>query len=249
MQHILKLGATDGPTMKDYGYVGGLGVHHKKVLDYDQDEFYHRGEEKLQKSVQITDEISYINWYDSLCSNIYRNQRYAPYVVLDLIPIDEFGEYDSCVVRAESQCCKNPGASALLNDWIFATTDPKYYWLISPTLSCNQNLERLKLHFHDCINAFYLLKKEQELRINLTNVCKFLVELDNMQKLFKFVFRESPTPSLVLQWIMAGVNRNPVGNSLLLTDIQANWEHINKDPVYIRHILFNHVKSRKRKAM
>lgn len=229
-------------------YVGIPSVHHKKVLNYDKDNFFHRGEDEFQTSIEVKDEITYINWYASLCSNIYRNQRYSPYVVLEHIPIeDTTEEYEALVSEAETFCLRDPGATALVNEWIFATTNSKYSWLISREYTCNQNLERLKHHFRECINAFYLLKQEQELSINLTNVCKFLIELDNLLKVYKFVFRENPCLSLILQWIMTSINKNPIENSVLLEDIQVNWERINRDPVFIRHILFSHVKYRKRK--
>ncbi|KAK6465675.1 hypothetical protein DFJ63DRAFT_27568 [Scheffersomyces coipomensis] len=231
-------------------------THHKKYIPRtsttnisENDHVKHN--KSFDITVMLNDEISYLHWYNNIQCLLQEFPQFLPYFNLELLPRNNDMNNEDYLIhynQIESLCVANPQTSQFLNQKLLQSIHPKYHSILSSSLLICKNFENLKQYFETKITGFYLLNLENSLTLNLTNTLQFLIDLDDLCKIYYFIFRESPNHQLKIQWIMNSINKVS-NNGELLLQIQLNWEKINKDPIYIRKILTvysNKLKMRRR---
>jgi len=220
-------------------------THRKKQIDH-SNEFVHKKKCDFELTTKIVDEMSYLRWFANVKNNVKNAPEFGKYMVLDLVPVDYDCrlKYTEKVLAAEDHCLDNPHVSQDLNLQLIQTLPAELYYLISFNYTFNCNFEAVKSYFAERINAFYLLSVENHLTFDTAHVLQFLIDLDNVCRVYKFVFRENPAHQLKLQWIMNAINKDPVNNAEILQLVQQNWEKINLDHMFIRRMLTNYSNSR-----
>lgn len=210
----------------------------KKHIDHTKEDLIHKNRSNFEITVEVKDELSYLRFYSNIRANVRNSPEVAKYLVLDYLPLDYDAqlEYTQKVRDAEDCCLDDHHGNLYLNQQLMQAVAPELLHLVSFNYTFNCNFEALKQYFNARINAFFLLSLENKLDFDSSRVLQFLIDLDTISKVYKFIFREDPNHQLKLQWIMNAISKDKLNAGILL-DIQLKWEKINLDPMYIRRLL------------
>ncbi|KAK6205115.1 uncharacterized protein RJT21DRAFT_13160 [Scheffersomyces amazonensis] len=221
--------------------IDNFSTHHKKCISPPTNvidgEFYHIKHHKpFEITTVLSNEISYLNWYNNVETLLQEFPQFQPFINLQLLPINEENdeEYQQITAEREANCVSDLETNQFLIEKLAQSIQPQLHYLITSNSVC-KNFENLKQYFQTQITGFYLLNMENSLTINLSNILQFLIDLDDLCKVYFFIFRDMPNHQLKIQWIMNSINK--LNNPELQLEVQMNWEKINRDPIYIRKIL------------
>lgn len=196
----------------------------------------HRHDDDLAvETLDVDDGGKYLFWLECLLLAVEAT-RFFGYLMFDFVPVDDgqWDEYNQKLAGCHQMCREHSVDNQYLNQVLYDAVCVK---TVFTSELASENLENIKMYYHHRLTPFYLLDLETKFVLNPKVMLQFLHQLDNLNRVYTYTFRESPSNELKINWIMNGINKNYLVNKPIIDEVQAEWFNINKDPLLIRQIL------------